>query len=489
LQGIPDGLQPGNFVYYTIEPKSSLLESGAGNINSKYISSLRAKPYMVIENDAKRDNSYDKTPSNLFTGVSGNNNFVVFNSKSKYSGLALQSIRFHPVIGNGYTSYDLISGKIINIQPKNHHLETFIEINLKSGNKINYGNKDRQSYFLTYPTIASGRAFNVAGAPNPEANGIYVGNNSNLQPSYYINENNYRLYNSGNTQLYVIAQPNNSNISYTIAPDLINFTNIYRSSGNANYPYNYSKFGSNNSVYLGQNNIYTSGWRNIGNSLSVPLIVSNMVTFQLGATPSLYILGSGRRFGSFASANVDPTGAYLLPKYSTFDLPLVKIGKYMRFTTDVRGVAYNSASTLNTFLRYFNPNFIFENEGIFYFPNTTLSSLQNEILKKERVNFKRPLSPNLHQAKKVNLKILFERDDKAIQNQLVIKNTYPVIERIYTDYNRLIEFYDEKDNNTYADTPFYIISGKDYEFDQKELFVYRSRPDFNDPNKQSVIKW
>jgi hypothetical protein len=489
LQGIPDGLQPGNFVYYTIEPKSSLLESGAGNINSKYISSLRAKPYMVIENDAKRDNSYDKTPSNLFTGVSGNNNFVVFNSKSKYSGLALQSIRFHPVIGNGYASYDLLSGKIINIQPKNHHLETFIEINLKSGNKINYGNKDRQSYFLTYPTIASGRAFNVAGAPNPEANGIYVGNNSNLQPSYYINENNYRLYNSGNTQLYVIAQPNNSNISYTIAPDLINFTNIYRSSGNANYPYNYSKFGSNNSVYLGQNNIYTSGWRNIGNSLSVPLIVSNMVTFQLGATPSLYILGSGRRFGSFASANVDPTGAYLLPKYSTFDLPLVKIGKYMRFTTDVRGVAYNSASTLNTFLRYFNPNFIFENEGIFYFPNTTLSSLQNEILKKERVNFKRPLSPNLHQAKKVNLKILFERDDKAIQNQLVIKNTYPVIERIYTDYNRLIEFYDEKDNNTYADTPFYIISGKDYEFDQKELFVYRSRPDFNDPNKQSVIKW
>ena len=489
LQGIPDGLQPGNFVYYTIEPKSSLLESGVGNINSKYISSLRAKPYMVIENDAKRDNSYDKTPSNLFTGVSGNNNFVVFNSKSKYSGLALQSIRFHPVIGNGYTSYDLISGKIINIQPKNHHLETFIEINLKSGNKINYGNKDRQSYFLTYPTIASGRAFNVAGAPNPEANGIYVGNNSNLEPSYYINQNNYRLYNSGNTQLYVIAQPNNSNISYTIAPDLINFTNIYRSSGNANYPYNYSKFGSNNPVYLGQNNIYTSGWRNIGNSLSVPLIVSNMVTFQLGATPSLYILGSGRRFGSFASANVDPTGAYLLPKYSTFDLPLVKIGKYMRFTTDVRGVAYNSASTLNTFLRYFNPNFIFENEGIFYFPNTTLSSLQNEILKKERVNFRRPLSPNLHQAKKVNLKILFERDDKAIQNQLVIKNTYPVIERIYTDYNRLIEFYDEKDNNTYADTPFYIISGKDYEFDQKELFIYRSRPDFNDPNKQSVIKW
>jgi hypothetical protein len=214
-----------------------------------------------------------------------------------------------------------------------------------------------------------------------------------------------------------------------------------------------------------------------------------MVTFQLGATPSLYILGSGRRFGSFASANIDPTGAYLLPKYSTFDLPLVKIGKYMRFTTDVRGVAYNSASTLNTFLRYFNPNFIFENEGIFYFPNTTLSSLQNEILKKERVNFRRPLSPNLHQAKKVNLKILFERDDKAIQNQLVIKNTYPVIERIYTDYNRLIEFYDEKDNNTYADTPFYIISGKDYEFDQKELFIYRSRPDFNDPNKQSVIKW
>ena len=488
-QGIPDGLQPGNFVYYTIEPKSSLLESGAGNINSKYISSLRAKPYMVMENDAKRDNSYDKTPSNLFTGVSGNNNFVVFNSKSKYSGLALQSIRFHPVIGNGYASYDLLSGKLINIQPKNHHLETFIEINLKSGNKINYGNKDRQSYFLTYPTIASGRAFNVAGAPNPEANGIYVGNNSNLEPSYYINENNYRLYNSGNTQLYVIAQPNNSNISYTIAPDLINFTNIYRSSGNANYPYNYSKFGSNNPVYLGQNNIYTSGWRNVGNSLSVPLIVSNMVTFQLGATPSLYILGSGRRFGSFVSANVDPTGAYLLPKYSTFDLPLVKIGKYMRFTTDVRGVAYNSASTLNTFLRYFNPNFIFENEGILYFPNTTSSSLQNEILKKERINFRRPLSPNLHQAKKVNLKILFERDDKAIQNQLVIKNTYPVIERIYTGYNRLVEFYDEKDNNTYANTPFYIISGKDYEFDQKELFIYRSRPDFNDPNKQSVIKW
>jgi hypothetical protein len=489
LLGIPQNLQPGNFVYYTIEPKSSLLESGAGNTNTRYISSLRAKPYMVMENDAKRDNSYEKTPANLFTGVSGNNNFVVFHPKSKYSGLALQSVRFHPIIGNGYANYDLISGRIINIQPKNHHLETFVETNLKSGNKINYGNKDRQSYFLTYPTIASGRGIGIVGAPILEANGIYVGNNSNFDPSYFINENNYRLYNSGSTNLYVIAQPKNSNISYSIAPDLINFTNIYRSSGNATYPYNYTRFADNNHTYLGQNSIYTSGWRNVNDSSSIPLKVSSMSLSQTNNTPSLYVLSSGKRFGSFASSNVDPTGAYLLPKFSINDLPPVKIGKYMRFTTEVRGTSYSSASTLSTNLRYFNPNFIFENDGIFYFPNTTSYSLQNEIIKKERINFKKALSPNLHQAKKVNLKIKFDRDDKAEQTLLVIKNTYPVVEKTYIGYDRVLEFYDEKDNNTYSQIPFYAISGRDYEFNQNELFIYKSRPDFNDPNQQNVIRW
>jgi hypothetical protein len=149
LYGIPSGLQPGNFVYYTIEPKSSLLESGINtdSNNARYISSLRAKPYMVIENDGNRPNSYEKTPSNLFTGVSGNNNFVVFNPKSKYSGLALQSIRFHPIIGNGYSEYNLWSGVPITIQPKNHHLETFININIKSGSNIVYGNSTKNLSF------------------------------------------------------------------------------------------------------------------------------------------------------------------------------------------------------------------------------------------------------------------------------------------------------------------------------------------------------
>lgn len=485
LEGIPSGLEPGNFIYYTIEPKSSLLEQGVNTpLNQKrYISSLRAKPYMVVLNDANKDNSYEKTPSNLFTGVSGNNNFVKFHAQSAYKDLALQSIRFNPIIGNGYASYNLISGQALFIQPRNHHLETFIELSVKSGNKIIYANKDRGSYFLTYPTIASGRGIGVLGAPDPEANGIYVANNGLLSPSYFINENNYRLHQSGGA-LFVISKPNNSNISYSISPDLVNFTNIYRASGNANNPYNYNKFGDNAPVYLGQNAIYTSGWRNVNDISSVPLIVSNMTTAAGTSTPSLYVLGSGRRFGSFVSANTDPTGAYLLPRYSTNDLPFSKIGKYMRFVTDIRGVSYANASTISNFLRYFNPTFIFENEGIVSNPITN-----NKIIKKEKVFFKKPLSANLHQAKKVNMKIKFDGDDKSLNNYVVIKNTYPIQEFTATGYDRVVEFYDQKDDDTFSQAPFYVVSGKDYSFEQNELFIYRTRPDLNDPLKQNVIKW
>lgn len=500
LNGIPSGLEPGHFVYYTIEPKSSLLEQGAGTQNPRnlrYISSLRAKPYMVVQNDANRDNSYERTPSNLFTGVSGNNNFVRFHPDSRYKNLALQSLRFHPVIGNGYGNYAISSGRLLNIAPKNHHIETFIEISYNSGSRINYGNDIRRQYSQTlFPTIYSGKALHVTGALEPDVNGIYVANNRNTFPNYYTNQNNYRIYVSGsidtNGGLFVLAKPNNLLVSVTGAPDSINFRTIHTTSGAPTFPHGFRKHADLAPIVEFAGSI---GWKSITGS-NENLRVSRLVTSPSSTQDSLYLL-------SLANISTADSGAYLVPKLGTVQLPFTKLGKPIQpfnvgqprfvFITDVRSYAFNSSvnlsSTSSAGLRYFSPYYIFDDQELNFFPYTTTYNMQNEINIKERINFKRPLSSNLHQAKKVNMIVRFQRDDRAKQLHRVIKNFNGVEERLISGYNRVLEFYDEKDNDSYVSTPFYSITGADYAFDQQELFIYKSRPDFNNPTKQNVIRW
>jgi hypothetical protein len=499
LKGIPEGLEPGNFVYFTIEPKSSFLESGVNTSpnNARYISSLRAKPYMVVENDAKRENSYERTPASLFTGVSGNNNFVVFHSGSKYKNLALQSMRFHPIIGNGYAQYDLWSGRSLYVQPKNHHIKTFVEVNVKSGSSLAYGQvADRfmaipQAAF--FPAIASGRALLVENATDPEANGIYVGKERRLNPTYFINQNNYRIYNSGLTDFtltnevgnWTLIKPTGSIVSFTIANDSVNFTNLYRTSGiSAFAPYTFSQ-------YLSQPPVLSNpsvGWHKINN------VAENIRVTKLGAHgtniyDSLVYLNKSNPIGGRGT-----TGSYLMPKLETVSLDMVKINKNQYFTTVLKAsatsnVPYNTGANSLTGLRFFSPAIIFDNQGLSYFPYTNLQTLQNELYLKDKILFKRPLSSNLHQSKEVELKIKFAQDNRMIQPQKVIKNYSPVEERTYNTMSRIVEFYDEKDNETFSNTPFTTISGQDYSFEQTETFVYKSRPDFNNATKQNVIRY
>ena len=500
LKGIPEGLEPGNFVYFTIEPKSSFLESGVNTTanNARYISSLRAKPYMVIENDAKRENSYEKTPASLFTGVSGNNNFVVFHSGSKYKNLALQSMRFHPIIGNGYAQYDLWSGRSLYVQPKNHHIKTFVEVNVKSGSSLAYGQvADRfmaipqTAYF---PAIASGRALLVQNAIDAEANGIYVGKERRLNPTYFINENNYRIYNSGLTDFtltnevgkWTLIKPTGSNVSFTIPNDLVNFTNLYKTSGTSNAfaPYTFSQ-------YLSQSPVLSNpsvGWHKINN------VAENIIVTKLGAHgtyiyDSLVYLNKSNPIGGRGT-----TGSYIMPKLGAVSLDMVKINKNQYFTTVLKAsatsnVPYDISVNSLTGLRFFSPVIIFDNQGLSYFPYTELQTLQNELYLKDKVFFKRPLSSNLHQSKEVELKIKFAQDNRMIQPQKVIKNYSPVQEKTYDTVSRIIEFYDEKDNDSFSNTPFTTISGQDYSFEQTETFVYKSRPDFNNATKQNVIRY
>ena len=153
------------------------------------------------------------------------------------------------------------------------------------------------------------------------------------------------------------------------------------------------------------------------------------------------------------------------------------------------GVAYNINPIAITGLRFFSPAIIFDNQGLSFFPYTTSQTLQNELYLKDKIFFKRPLSSNLHQSKEVELKIKFAQDNRMIQNQKVIKNYSPVEERIYNKVSRIVEFYDEKDNETFSNTPFTTISGQDYSFEQTENFIYKSRPDFNNATKQNVIRY
>jgi hypothetical protein len=488
LQGIPSGLEPGNFVYFTIEPKSSLLESGI-NIdanNARYISSLRAKPYMVVENDANRPNSYEKTPSNLFTGVSGNNNFVVFHPQSKYKNLALQAVRFHPVIGNGHVEYNLWSGVPITVQPKNHHIETFIEINIRSGANINYGNSTKNLSFAgQFQQIASGDVLIVSGSSYSEANGMYVYKSSNN----YINENNYRIYNSGNTNIWVLAQPKNTGVSYTISPDTTNFSGIYKTNTTTS-PYNFRIYANPKRQDINPVVAYTDfKWTGINNNSSIRVSQGCTDISYYPYYPSVGLLFSNiSSWNGFNTTTSKPTGAYITSKNSIGSLPVSKINEYSKFTIN----SYNwstIANGVNPNIKLYYPYIIFDNQGLDVFPYTYSTLIPNQLIVKEKINFKRPLSPNLHQAKKVNIKFNYERDDRVLQNQLVIRNIYPLTEKIYSGYNKNIELYDERDNNSYDVTPFYVLSGKDYSFEQNELFIYKSRPDFNNPTKQSVIKW
>ena len=509
LNGIPSGLEPGHFVYFTIEPKSSLLESGTNSPadQRRYISSLRAKPYMVVQNDANRDNSYEKTPSNLFTGVSGNNNFVRFHPQSRYKDLALQSLRFHPVIGNGYANYNLRSGASLNIQPKNHHLETFIEINVLSGNRVNYGSRSRSVLNnFNFNWLAFGRSLKVIDASETLANGIYVANNSNA--NFYVNENNYRIINSGNTNVWTLFKPS-SGIGYEVPAgtssfNLNQYTSLYRTSGsNTSVPYSHKEHLSTKQV---ENS--SVGWFRIGNpneNINVSrLVTNNLTTWSEGRIGGFAYSAQNNRLGyvnfsynGFGGSNT-ATGSYLEISVTTgiglqfsFDHQpkFIKVNSSGVYTYTIPSLPSNSPSTS---IAYFAPNFIYDDHGYNSFPGDTAANntLQDAILSKERINFRKPLSSNLHQAKKVNLKLKFERNDRAKNEQIkVIKNTFPVQEKDYIGFERVIEFYDEKDNNTYISTPFFSLTGKDYSFEQKELFIYRSRPDMNSPTSQNVMKW
>jgi hypothetical protein len=499
LKGIPSGLEPGNFVYFTIEPKSSFLESGVNTTpkNARYISSLRAKPYMVIENDAKRENSYEKTPASLFTGVSGNNNFVVFHPQSQYKNLALQSMRFHPIIGNGYLQYDLWSGRAIYIQPKNHHIKTFTEINVKSGSSLAYGQvADRYMPMpqnVYFPSIASGRALLVENAIDAEANGIYVGKERRLNPTYFINQNNYRIYNSGLTDFtltnevgnWTLIKPTDSTVSFTISNNSVNFTNLYKTSGASAFaPYTFSQ-------YLSQPPVLSNpsvGWHKINN------VAENIRVTKLGAHgtniyDSLVYLNKSNEVGGRGT-----TGSYIMPKFGSVSLDTVKINGYKYFTTVLKAsatsnVPYNTSANSLTGLRFFSPAIIFDNQGLSYFPYTNSQVLQNQLFLKDKIFFKRPLSSNLHQSKEIELKIKFQQDDRMLQPQKVIKNYSPVQEMTYNTTSRIVELYDEKDNEAFSDTPFTTISGQDYSFEQTENFIYKSRPDFNNATKQNVIRY
>jgi len=222
------------------------------------------------------------------------------------------------------------------------------------------------------------------------------------------------------------------------------------------------------------------------------LTVSRLVTSQFSTADSLYLLSRG-------NISSQDSGAYLAPKLGTISLPFTKLGKQNAnvpgyiFITDVKGFQFNANVNLSYLssngLRYFSPYYIFDNQELNYFPYTTTHTMQDQITVKERINFKRPLSSNLHQAKKVNMIVKFDRDDRTKQVHRVIKNFAGVEERLYSGYNRALEFYDEKDNDTYSATPFYSIIAADYAFEQQELFVYKSRPDFNNPSKQNVVRW
>jgi hypothetical protein len=399
--------------------------------------------------------------------------------------------------------YDLWSGRNIYIQPKNHHIKTFVEVNVKSGSSLAYGQVPDRFMSATqnvfFPPIASGRALLVENATDPEANGIYVGKERRLNPTYFINQNNYRIYNSGQSNFtltnetgkWVLIKPTGSNVSFTIPNDLVNFRNLYKTSGTSSViaPYTFSQQLSQPPVLSNA----SVGWHEINNPAK-QIKVTKLGAHGSNVYDNLVYLNKSIGYINPIIGDRGTTGSYLLPKLGSVSLDMVKINKYKNFTTVLKysptlGVAYDVTATALTGLRWFSPGIIFDNQGLGLFPYSNSTALQNELYIKDKVFFKRPLSSNLHQSKEVELKIKFAQDNRMLQPQKVIKNIPPVEERTYNTMTRVVEFYDEKDNETFSNTPFTIISGQDYSFEQTETFIYKSRPDFNNATKQNVIRY
>jgi hypothetical protein len=122
------GLKPGHLLYYTAKNNTF---SNIGNNNNRRVRT-KARPYMVVDGASNEGNSYN--PNTGPAGANGNFSFLKFNNNSQYSGLAIKQLIFNPTIQNAYRNYDVVSGVNIEVKPQNIHLETFIDVNIKSGN-------------------------------------------------------------------------------------------------------------------------------------------------------------------------------------------------------------------------------------------------------------------------------------------------------------------------------------------------------------------
>lgn len=529
LQGIPSGLQPGSFVYFTIEPKSSLLEFGAGSNfnNQRYITSLRAKPYMVVLNDANKDNSYERTPSNLFTGVSGNNNFVRFHPSSRYGNLALQSIRFHPIIGNGYKDYLIGSGSDTYVQPKNHHLETFMNFTIRNTSKSFYTQSSRAILPSAFTPITSGIGLFVTGTVEPEANGTYVSltqtaHDYNIATDY-VNENNWRLhrltinlYGGGSETKWTISRPSSAtsqNIdnlnAWRMATSTEHFTPVYRQSeDNPTQPFN-GRRSANPALIgylpgtneLGPHTIIfilpQGSWQKIDDpsiTISVHELVQGNASYANQACKNILYHAAGG-WNNFNNTTQRPSGAYIDARLiNNLKLNYGVINNKCKFVINVYPYSPNDNNSYADVRNLFLPRFIYNNqENWLVFPDAlgNYSSIGpgQRLAQVHKIYFKRPLSANLHQAKKVSAKFNFEADSKVGGVHKVRTNYWPITEYFYTGYSRLIQCFDQRDSDNYGSTAFYSISGKHYAFDQNEIFIYKSRPDLNNPSIPNVVKW
>jgi len=147
------GLKPGNLLYYTTKNKASDNFGNSTKIRAK------ARPYMVVDEASNYNNSYTVDTSTINPGNAGNFSFLKFNKNSQYSGLAIKQLIFNPTIQNAYRSYNLWSGVNIEVKPKNIHLETFIDINVKSGNYWSLDNLGVSRYSNNI-TVRKPKSFN-----------------------------------------------------------------------------------------------------------------------------------------------------------------------------------------------------------------------------------------------------------------------------------------------------------------------------------------
>jgi hypothetical protein len=142
----PSGLKPGHLLYYTTSNYGDNNANDPGNNNKFSRIRAKARPYMVVQNASQYENSYFVNNAGSNNGNIGNFSFLKFNEQSQYSGLAIKQLIFNPTIQNAYRSYNLWSGVDIFVKPKNIHLETFIDVNIKSGNYWSKQNLGEVSY-------------------------------------------------------------------------------------------------------------------------------------------------------------------------------------------------------------------------------------------------------------------------------------------------------------------------------------------------------